>query len=238
MIASLAGAFAPPFQWYGGHLELAGGDDADAVRPLDMPRIAALVARFETPFSAADRRAAVSLWSQYYFAALIVPTVAVAARLGRTLPVEITRVRLRAAEDGTPAAFLLASDGEPIDEAGPAPLSVLLENHLIPFIETMSSAFGVTARLLWSNAATVLEWSLFQAGTDGAASGRVLQHGLAMLKAQTLPDGRRNPLFGQVRYPLENGVPVRRRRVCCLRYLLPGEEACGSLCPLPDIRKA
>lgn len=96
----------------------------------------------------------------------------------------------------------------------------------------------MTARLLSSNAATILEWTLSQAGTDGAASGKVLQHGFAMLAAETLPQGRRNPLFEPVRYPLEGRVPTRRRRVCCLRYLLPGEENCGSLCPLPDVRKA
>ncbi|MEW9612511.1 siderophore-iron reductase FhuF [Shinella sp. S4-D37] len=218
-------------------MELAGDDDAGSVRPLDMQGIGALVARFEAPFGAADRRAAISLWSQYYFAALIVPTVAVAVRLGRTLPIEITRIHMRITEDGTPTAFLLASDGEPIDEADPAPLSVLLENHLVPFIETMSSAFGVTERLLWSNAATILAWSLSEAGKDGAKSGRGLQHGFSMLNAEILPNGRRNPLFGQVRYLLENDMPVRRRRVCCLRYLLPGEETCCSLCPLPDIRK-
>ena len=45
-----------------------------------------------------------------------------------------------------------------------------------------------------------------------------------------------NPMFGAVCYPLESGEPVRRRKICCLRYLLPGDEGCGSLCPLLKVR--
>lgn len=236
MIPSLAAAFAPPFHWYAASLRLAGGSAADdgAVPPLDMERMRPVLARFAVPFAQADRRATVSLWSQYYFAALIVPTVAVAARLGRRLPVAAAHLRLRADENGAPAAFLLRDDGAAC--GGADPLSCLVDGHLAPVIGAMSSAFAATPRLLWSNAAAILEWSLSQAAADDAAHPGIVRHGFALLAAEALPDGRRNPLFEPVRYPVEGGAPVRRRRVCCLRYLLPGDGGCGPLCPLPAVR--
>ncbi|MDZ4368703.1 MAG: (2Fe-2S)-binding protein, partial [Afipia sp.] len=52
------------------------------------------------------------------------------------------------------------------------------------------------------------------------------------LERRLEPSSQRNPMFEAVRYPVEQGEPVRRRKLCCLRYLLAGVDDCGSLCPM------
>lgn len=46
----------------------------------------------------------------------------------------------------------------------------------------------------------------------------------AALGADTLPEGRGNPLYRPVRYvePVEPNRPHRVRRLCCIRYLIEG----------------
>lgn len=101
----------------------------------------------------------------------------------------------------------------------------------------MLDAHGVTRRLLWSNGATILEWTPSQASADDVLSRAVAECGLARLAEAKMPGEACNPLLRPVRYIDESTIAVRRR-VCCLRYLLPGEDHCGSLCLLPEVGKA
>ena len=92
-----------------------------------------------------------------------------------------------------------------------APL--LVSKHLTPLIETLASQAGLSKKVFWGNAAHYLEWIVRQ-----------------------LPG--KNPVFDlpapmtdAIRYIEEDGLRVRRRKVCCLRDRIPGIEDCGSLCP-------
>lgn len=186
----------------------------------------------------ADRRAIASLWSQWYFGTLIVPAAAASLMLYQVLPLRIERVGFRLdSERNHPVGFRL--DGVP-DPAPGADAFTLLEDlvwrHLDPLIDEIARAGRVSRRLLWSNAGGYLEWAVRQVerrpgGCAAAAAGDLL------LKSKSWPDGRSNPLLEPVRYVWKEGAETRRRRVCCLRYLLPGVAGCGEACPLAKVRR-
>ncbi|MBS1165685.1 MAG: TonB-dependent siderophore receptor [Proteobacteria bacterium] len=54
-----------------------------------------------------------------------------------------------------------------------------------------------------------------------------------------LADGTDNPLQGLIkRIPDAGGTSLQsQRKVCCLRYLVPGVGGCGATCPLPQGRR-
>jgi ferric iron reductase protein FhuF len=43
-------------------------------------------------------------------------------------------------------------------------------------------------------------------------------------------------LCGSVRRVEEDGQMIQRRKLCCLRYMLPGVASCGNRCALPSQR--
>lgn len=129
--------------------------------------------------------------------------------------------------------LVLADDGRPSAGRGTRYLP-LFEGHVAPLIERFSGHFGVSPRLLWTNAAAIFEWALHQVATTSEANPDALDEGFALLAARIDTQGRRSLMADAVRYPLLDGEPTRQRKLCCLRYLLPGVAYCGSLCPLPE----
>lgn len=185
------------------------------------------------------RRAAVSLWSHYYFATVTVPVIA-AAILGRcrlTSAWEACHVVLGKA--GQPAGLRLTADQATLLPAED-PLAVidgLIDGHLMPAVDRMAACGRVSPKLLWCNAASMMVWAAnTAAGIRGdAALGDAARHHLLDQPAHA--GGRPNPMYGSLlrRPPAEirAGESAHCRKVCCLRYLLDGFGDCGSLCPLP-----
>ncbi len=177
-----------------------------------------------TAFAAAyhepDRAALVSLWSMYYLAALIVPTTAALLCRDRVLPVGFEDVGVAIGTAGL-AAFRLADAGSPA--GGGARFEVLVEGHLSPFAALCAARAGVSPRLIWSNAAVILDWALGElAITDTVPAARA--------EAEALLAGR----VGECRlaHPLRTHPDgTRTRSTCCLRYRLAGVADCGRLCP-------
>jgi ferric iron reductase protein FhuF len=63
----------------------------------------------------------------------------------------------------------------------------------------------------------------------------LLLDGERLLSSAQRPDGSRNPLYAPIRYvDIEHADgqvrPWRQRRMCCIRYVLPGVELCPN-CP-------
>ena len=139
--------------------------------------------------------------------------------------------------EGRTAALVIPHDGGPSQAGTRERFARLFSGHVEPLIHHFAARFDVSQRLLWTNAAAIFEWTLQQVEEAGMPSPAALEEGRALLRQRNGGNGRPNPLCGAVRYPLEQGLPVRRRKICCLRYLLPGVEDCGSLCPLPQIRR-
>lgn len=237
MLPVLAQCLPEALAWYRDKLALTGAH-ANAIPGADLlDRAVAdrLMLRFSESHPGGDRRALVSMWTQWHFGMLVIPTTAAMLVLDRDLPVELDRVRFAPHEEGRTAALVLANEGEKRMPRA-ARFSRLFDGHVAPLIAFFAGHFDVSPRLLWANASAIFEWTLQEFAAAGTAQPEALGEGFALLQSQMGPDGKRNPMFGAVRYPLQDGAPIRQRKVCCLRYLLPGVACCGSLCPLPEAR--
>lgn len=177
-----------------------------------------------------DRRVLVSYWSQFYFAALATPALTALVRLGRPLPLAFDAVSLERDEAGRPCRFRLSTEG---CGACPAPgLAGLVEAHLRPFVELCQARCGIAPRILWGNAAVILDYVARELGRElgrepGDGEGAACDDVAACLGWRTGPACSKSPL-AQALCPGASGC---RRRVCCLRHRLPGVPSCGALCP-------
>lgn len=240
MIAALEPCFTGNLVWYGERMALAGEREPSVAGTQLLEPCAArqVIGAFAAAYPGCDGRAVVSLWTQWYFAALVIPSVAAAVRLGRVLPVGIGEIGIVLGEEGQPDAIVIEHDGT-VPPLGAAELfEKLISENMEPLVAALCRAFAVSPRLMWSNAATVLEWALSQSEAGIVGDAAALAEGRRLLHGRMTARGLANPLHEPVRYVTEQGTRVRRRRVCCLRYLLNGEEHCGSLCPLPSIRRS
>ncbi|MGH1573546.1 siderophore-iron reductase FhuF [Methylobacterium sp. P31] len=129
---------------------------------------------------------------------------------------------------GRPLRFLI-----PEEETGsdPAPgLAGLIEAHLRPFVDLCHARFGIAPRILWGNAAVILDYVARELrGAPEAGAGSDCDDVAAYLGWRGAPACVRSPL-AQALCPGASGCR-RRRRVCCLRHRLPGIPSCGALCP-------
>lgn len=181
-----------------------------------------------------DRRAVVSMWSLYYFAGLAIPYLLARRLAGQRLPTAFAGMTIALQENGLPRAFGVPhggeiGDGMPDDFDAVGPLVAL---HLGEAVARLKAS-GISAKLCWNNAAVYIDYALRL--TDG--EGRAQEADLPIFIRGCLPDGGANPFCGCVQRVDEAGEKVARRKVCCLRYLLPGVPSCGTLCALPSQRK-
>jgi ferric iron reductase protein FhuF len=231
LLPSFAARFPEALAWYRGKLVLPGAA-RESVSGRDLLDGAAgpLMERFATLYPDSDRRALVSMWTQWHFGALVIPATVAILLVGRDLPLELGRIAIVPQEAGLTSAIVIPDEGA-ARCAGNDPFARLLDGHVAPLISQLSAQFRVSPRLLWANAAAIFEWTLQQMPA-GLADPQVLAAARQRMERRLEPSGQRNPMYDAVRYPVEHGEPVRRRRVCCLRYLLAGVADCGSLCPL------
>ncbi|MBX4926241.1 siderophore-iron reductase FhuF [Rhizobium binae] len=194
-----------------------------------------IIARYAEKFPGSDRRAIVSMWTLYYFSMLtIAPSVHMFVNRV-ALPLEMDRLSLVCnSETGEPEAFVM-SDRPELATDPAAELHRLMLGHAEPVIAAIAANAGVAPKLLWNNAAAYLCWILKEIAHRHEPS--LVEGGLALLNDAEWPGGGRNPMFGMIRMARQQcGLEFARRKVCCLRYNLPGVGGCGEACPLPDGR--
>ncbi|WP_336493113.1 siderophore-iron reductase FhuF, partial [Methylobacterium nigriterrae] len=83
-------------------------------------------------------------------------------------------------------------------------------------VDGLAACARLAPRVLWSNAASLYAWIVAEIAHDPSVPAAVVAGAEAVMLRHHWPDGRRNPLHAPPRTAGE-----RRRRVCCLRYLLP-----------------
>ncbi|KVO59471.1 siderophore-iron reductase FhuF [Burkholderia stagnalis] len=178
-------------------------------------------------------RALLSQWSKYYFGRAAPAGVVAALLLGRPLDMAPERTFV-VLDDGMPAGLVFAHDalGEPCDD--PALRYAGLVAHLDAVIDLLAEMGRVTPRVLWSNAGNLLDYLLDVCRAQPCAADPARD--AAWLFRSACIDGEPNPLRMPVRDAVPRSpllpTPFRARRVCCLRYEIPGEtQLCGS-CPL------
>jgi ferric iron reductase protein FhuF len=240
MIPSLAPCFTGIFVHYKDALALPG-EHSSVVPGRDLldPKVSeSLLTQFAEVHVGGDRRAIVSMWTQWHFGALIIPTTAAMMLLGRDLQVDLERISLAVDEKGKTAAIILPNEETPEVSVFEGCFSGLFQNHVEPVIRHLAGQFRVSPRLLWNNATEIFEWALDQAEAIGTARSGALQEGRSLLCTRLGSNGQPNPMYGMARYVKQGDVTVRQRKLCCLRYLLPGVACCGSICPAPPANTA
>ncbi len=197
-----------------------------------------------------DRRAVASYWSLYYFSALSIPYI-VARRADLALPIAVDDMTIALADDGLPRAFGLPRTGDWCEDDTPLELvRPLVSTHLGEVVAHLKRFGGMAPKLGWNNAAVYIDYAInatepvsrtASPATDeaGGDAQRAPDEwtARALFEEKTFADGSPNPFHGSLRHELAEGQVQCRRKVCCLRYLLPGIPSCGELCALPDQRK-
>lgn len=204
---------------------------------IDSYTFSRIIENYGRRYPGADRRAVVSMWTQYYFGVLL--TASTVQRL-------VHRRRLRLGLDelilscnaaySEPAAFVLPDlgiDGD--DESVEQDLLTILDNHIGPLCASIAANTGLSSRLLWNNVAGYLDWIIREVGRQ--VDPALAERALLILDRPEWPEGRRNPMFGMLKSTRNNrGEWIFQRKICCLRYRLPGVNGCGEICPLPGSR--
>ena len=179
-------------------------------------------------------RALLSQWSKYYFG-LAAPAGILAARLLRR-PLDMSPLRTQLVlREGMPVALHFAADAlRPHTHDTALNYAGLLE-HLDAVIGMLAGMTRIAPRVLWSNAGNLLDYLLEQCALlPGEEDDR---GDAAWLFGPSLgADGAPNPLRAPIRQMKPRSAllpdPFRARRVCCVRYEIPGETQLCTSCPL------
>ncbi len=192
--------------------------------------------RYAEVHGSADRRAVASFWSLYYFSALTIPYV-VARRAEITPPIALDEMTISIGEDGLPRAFGLPHEGDWSESKGLVDvITPLVDCHLARVVALFKEKTGIAPKLAWNNAAVYIDYA-FNATDRSPAEGDDHWPSRQLFDCPQLANGSRNPFHGCLRHEMEEGAVHCRRKVCCLRYMLPGIPGCGELCALPELRK-
>ena len=219
-------------------LQPKAGAEIVACRALaDADVLAGLIDRFALAYPGADRRAVVSLWTLYYFSTLTIAVAVAGLELRRVVPVALDDISLCVdPQTAAPQAFLLPHLGQvrgvlSIEHI----LHPMLRQHCEPLIDAMTAHTGVGRKLLWNNVAAYLNWIVEEIGRTTRQPD--FPDAVNAYHAPVWSDGWKNPLFGLIRpHCGDDGQVCARRKICCLRYGLPGIGGCGLSCPLPQGR--
>nr|WP_315465835.1 siderophore-iron reductase FhuF [uncultured Rhodoferax sp.] len=192
-----------------------------------------LLAAMQQHYDGDNPRALLSQWSKYYFSLVVPAAVAAALVMKRPLHMPWEDCVLLLC-NGMPQALYLPADalGAVSDEPAIRYASLCVD-HLAPMVEALAGAVRMAARVLWSNVGHTLEYALSTAVDDSQAQ---LDQKFLLDRAEFFDTGLPNPLCQVIRYLTpanpELPNPLRVRRTCCLRYLLPGEKMLCSSCPM------
>jgi ferric iron reductase protein FhuF len=172
-------------------------------------------------------RALLSQWSKYYFGLAAPAGVAAARLLGRPLDMSPERTFV-VLKDGMPAALHFHADALLPVDADPARRYAGLVAHLESVIGMIAGMTKIAPRVLWSNAGNLLDYLLANCpsmlGDDGTDAEWLFRASDANPLRSPLRDATpRSPLLPN---------PFRARRVCCVRYEIPGETQLCASCPL------
>lgn len=166
----------------------------------------------------------ISKWSQWYFALLIAPWVYVHLRYQWQLPHRLADIAYVQSEQGTPQHFVLSSLGSPVRKCEWQAFLPLIDEHIAPVCQQLSTLSGLSATLFWNNAGV----RFYQGMNQAEQEGMDVHHAAALLDRTVLNNGEKNRLYQPIRFrTLPSGEQKKERRHCCLIYRLEG----GALCP-------
>ncbi|MDB6145324.1 MAG: hypothetical protein JWP80_4368 [Pseudomonas sp.] len=235
MIPSLAPLFSGPLLPYAEKLQLAD-ESPGVVSARDFfaeEQLAGFMDRLQDHHQARDRRALVSIWSKWYFTTFLAPVLATNLLLNRALPMALEGVGIVLDGNGKPQGLTLSDDGQTVvGDNGFERFAGLIGGHLEPVIEVLAIVSKASPRLFWSNAGNTFEFATTRVELHSLFTEHCTAPAHHVLTSRLRPDGLRNPLFAPVSYhDIGEDEPQRLRRICCIRYRLPGVGYCSS-CPI------
>jgi ferric iron reductase protein FhuF len=188
--------------------------------------------RFALRFPGAHPKALASIWIKLYFNALLVPLLAASALTDWAFPTELDDLALRLDTDGAPTVIELPHVGchAPAIDAAPR-LQQLVRSHLSGFIAAFASHTRLAQRLLWNNAAVIAEDTLAQCDQLFPHHPAISAHRALLIGSASWQDGLDNPMHAPTRLHQRAHGEIRLRKLCCLRYDIPGLDYCVD-CPL------
>lgn len=201
---------------------------------LDPDQLADQLTRFSTKYAQSDPRAVASIWSKWHFSALISSTLVANLLLEYDLPVGLDEVSVEVGPEGQTRRLWVTDTGRPLGcQSAFGRFSTLIDSHLVPLITALAEYSGASPKVFWSNAGNLFEYFTEALQAHPMAKSRSIELARELLASRHLQDGRRNPLFQPVNYlpAAAGGGCERRRRLCCIRYLIPELEYCSN-CPL------
>jgi ferric iron reductase protein FhuF len=197
----------------------------------------AIYARFDVRFESFDVRAVLSIWTKWYLSAFLPPVLLADLLLRRGLSVPLDRVEFIVGEHSRVAAIKMDGVGQDTTDASAFDrFEHLIFDHFDPLIEMWSERSKLTRRVLWSNVGNTFEAMLRRIEAVSGTSPR-LKEARQLLNQPVWPSGRPNPLHAAVHYVADGDALVRRRRICCLQYLLPDRRLCKA-CPIDETKAA
>lgn len=243
MIPLLEPLFQGELAAHGEKLRCAHVVPAGAVRVADLAQSPALLAdvlqrnarlRGITEATGRDLRPVASAWSLEYIAMLLPPVMAAASVLQHVFPIAAEHTWVRLDAHGAPLGFHIRHPGASRHGAVTGErYAPLLQQHLAPLFAALSGLTRLAPKILWSNAARLMEpvFDMALAATGDAPS--IAQDRQQLLHSAAWPyDLNANPLQGRPRH-----ATVKLHRECCLNYLLPHEHHCNA-CPLAPEHRA
>lgn len=179
-----------------------------------------------------DRRAAISMWSQWYFGMLLTPVMTLISMTGTDFPIGSDRIYLHVNEKGCPVGFdlfdrYLEHPVMPPENTAWHLHTPLITEHLDPLIAALANCSKAAPKLFWANVGVIVAY----------VEKHILKgQGISLVPLVTdakMPDGSRNLLRDPYSSKLSSdGSPARR--ICCLRYMLDAVEMCPT-CPLEKL---
>ena len=196
------------------------------------PGMVQILKRYGAEHQHGDARAVISLWSKYFLALTTYLGAAHNLLAERQLPLELSRLGLVLGEDMLIEALVVEDTTTPLATTqAETRFLPMIRDTWEPAIACMAEHTGIAPRALWGNLGHYYDYLISQLYTLPGAQARA-ETGGRLMTLRELADGQRNPLFRPIRYRESSAGDIERtRRVCCIRYLLPGLGYCGN-CPL------
>lgn len=209
--------------------------DATQVGNLLAPaHFAQVISAFEAKHGQTPRIAIGSIWSKWHFAVLMPAYLIPTLLLGWDMDAALAVADYELDETGKTRALRVSASLVRMQTRQLDPRALL--NHVAQCITVLGRHTGATERVLWSNAGNLFESFVQRVIFRNERNPDVLERcrlATQLMECARLHDGMPNPMYRPVVYRRRaHGAPLRLRRVCCIRFLVPDGRFCTS-CPSP-----
>ena len=209
------------------------GDDLPLSEFFETDRLREMLGRYGRRYGAEqERRAVATQWSKHYFSQVVTPVVAAAILIDWRLPLPLEATALDIDAEGGITALRVSSFGEAeAPSSSRDRFAFLTEVHLPRVIDAIAEASGLSRHVLWSNVGNLFEGIVRRLEAVAPQGATGIRDAMDLMDTSRLHDGTRNPLFHPIVYA-DEARTMRKRRVCCARYLIPSLGFCRT-CPSP-----